>query len=127
MEGTVEAAEVTLVDLPPLWVELLEPVPVCEPVLEGELGALGAPVWPVPVLEVELTGVPAAVVPSAPVAVELEVLDGVEVELLVDDTGALGFVVGAPEVPSVVELGVEVTGVEVGSVGSVTLSGLPGP
>ena len=135
MDGSidpVEAAGTTLVDPVP-WVELVElllpvvpevPVEPEEPVLDPE----------VPVDAVELTGVLVAVVPSDPV---LERLVGVPVAVEDDDvstgeTDADGSVVAdGAEVPSglevEVEVGAEVTGVDVGSLGLATPSGLPGP
>lgn len=120
-----------MVVLPVPLVALLEPVALCELVPEVELGALVLIGWPVAVPEVELVGLAAAGAPSDPVPVALvgAVLDGVEVGVPVDDTGAVGSVVGVPDVPSVIVGEVEAggTGVDVGLVGSVRLSGFPGP
>jgi len=126
----VEAAGTTLVDLPVPWVELVglsvpvgleAPVEPAEPVLDPE----------VPVDAVELEGVLVAVVPSDPVLARLVgVPAGVEADdVSTGETEAEGGVVAdVSEVPSGLdEVGVEVTGVDVGSLGSATPSGLPGP
>jgi hypothetical protein len=125
----VEVAEVTLVLLPLPPVELVEPAPPGELPVPAELVAvlLGAGV---PVEEVPLAEVAFPVVVAAPVGVTLvgAVPAGVVDDVPVLETGALGSVGAAADVPSApgLEPGVGVTGVAVGSVGSSVVGEPPG-
>jgi hypothetical protein len=133
----VEAAGVTLVDLPLPCVELWEPVLPWEPV---DADGLVLPVllvllvllgFEVPVAEVELTGMLVWEVPEDPVLVtEVGVVPtGVDDDVPTGESGALGSVDDVSDVPFGldVDVGVSETGVAVGSLGSTRLSGFPGP
>jgi len=120
----VEAAGTTLVVFPLPPVELVDPVspeelPVPDELVPVLLGA------EVPVAEVPLLGVEVPVMGVEPVLVTLvgAVPAGVADDVPAVEPGAPGSVGMAPEVPSalLVEAGVDVTGVAVGSVGSSTL------
>lgn len=114
-----------LLPVPP--VELLEPVPLGEPVVPDEL----VPVLlgdEVPVAEVPLTGVEVPVVGVDPVAVTLDGAVPADVEdgAPVLETGALGSAGVAAEVPFGLEAGAETTGAAVGSAGSSAVGEVPG-
>jgi hypothetical protein len=121
----VEAAGTTLVVLPLPPVELVDPVspeelPVPEAPVPGLLGA------EVPVAEVPLLGVEVpvgGVVDPVPVTLVGAVPTGVADDVPSAEPGAPASVGVLPARPSVlvVEAGVDVTGADVGSVGSSTL------
>ena len=130
MDGSidpVEVAGVTLVLLPVPPVELLEPVLLGEPAVPDELVPvlLGAEV---PVAEVPLTGVPVPVVGVDPVAVPLDgaVPAGVDDDVPVVETGALGSAGVAAEVPSGLEVDASRHGRGRRVAGSSRLGGVPG-